>query len=404
MQSFPNAHPLSFEREGDSHAGAHGYRARIRLWYGSTQFVVSKGILPMRSARLSWLFQFVLLAALAGCAAQQQSSGTPDYPAAARAATAPLKLCPVPDGAPADLVSRPGFTEFTTTVTDTSGALVASLKQSDFEVHSAAQSLPVAYFHNDAGAAPESIILVIDTSGSMHPKLPTVTRALGGFIGKLNSCDEIAIIAFSDQPYLIQPFTTDHLLAAGKLSILRANGETAIYDSIDKAVDAERKTAHYPARAIILITDGIDNKSTATKDEAIAKVKRSGAQLFLVGIGDPNVRPDSGSLAIGPFVINGGDIDRVDARTLKEFASATGGNAYVVRPTASGDDTGNNTATNDEFPTAIAKIQGALGHGYTLGVVLPPGVAAAAVTVAVPSHPDAKVTAHPAPDTKPLNS
>jgi len=344
----------------------------------------------VRLPALRRLVSIAAVLACAGCGAAKNFSPGVVYPPPA--AAPPLKLCPIAASAPHAVVSQLGFTMLTVSATDAAHQPIGGLTQAGFEVHSGASAYPIAYFHADDGAAPESIAIVIDTSGSMHPKLPVVEQALGGFLTKRNPCDEVAVYAFSDRPYLLLPFTTDHQAAVQRLSTLRANGETALYDSIATAIAYQQKSAHYPDRAIVLITDGIDNHSKMTQSDLVAQSKASGVRMFLIGIGDPNASTLPG-IAIGPFVVNGSDMERVDAKAINSLADATGGEAFIVPTVANKDD-------DDAFGKAVASIGAALGHGYSLGVILPPGVAASSVTVAVPSHPDAVVTTRPAPAAK----
>ena len=288
-----------------------------------------------------------------------------------------------------DLAAKPGFTMLNVNVADAAHKPIGGLKQADFDTYANATAYPIAFFHHD-GAAPESIALVIDTSGSMHPKLPIVSSALADFLTKLYPCDEIAVFAFSDRSYLLQPFTTDHQAAVQKLGLLRANGETALYDSIAMAIDYQQKSAHYPNRIVIVITDGMDNHSNATENDLITKSRTSGVQVFLIGIGDPNASPQGQNLAMGPFVLGGADIEHVDAKTIDDLADASGGQAFIVPTVEDKYDSG-------AFAKALASIGSVLGQGYSLGIVLPSGISASSVTVAIPSHPDAVVTTRVVP-------
>ena len=71
--------------------------------------------------------------------------------------------------APKDLATKPGFTMLNVSVADAARQPINGLKQSDFEAYSKVMGYPIAYFHTDNGAAPESIALVIDTSGGVQP-------------------------------------------------------------------------------------------------------------------------------------------------------------------------------------------------------------------------------------------
>jgi hypothetical protein len=72
------------------------------------------------------------------------------------------------DVAPEEIASKPGYVQYTVTVTDASGNPVPGLKPSDFIVRAGERSLPIKYFREDDGDAPESIVIVVDESGSMQ--------------------------------------------------------------------------------------------------------------------------------------------------------------------------------------------------------------------------------------------
>jgi hypothetical protein len=84
-------------------------------------------------------------------------------------------------------------------------------------------------------------------------------------------------------------------------------------------------------------------------------------------------------------VLGGSAVERVDEKAINSLADATGGQAFIV-PTV------NDTDDRDAFGKAVASIGSVLGQGYSLGIVLPAGISASSVTVAIPSHPDAVVT------------
>ncbi len=85
-----------------------------------------------------------------------------------------------------------------------------------------------------------------------------VRQTLTDLINGLNACDEVLLIGFAQHPLVLQPLTTNHDLVKKKLEDLNADGPTAIYDAVGQALKS-LDTAHYQSRAILLITDGIDN-------------------------------------------------------------------------------------------------------------------------------------------------
>src|SRR5260370_18904310 len=114
--------------------------------------------------------------ALASCAATPppRPPFQPESPPSPVAA--PLALCPDTPGAPANIASQPGYAEYAVAVIESSGKALDRLAQSDFTITAAGREVPVAYLRDQNGG-PMSIAIVIDASGSMETKLPTVESA-----------------------------------------------------------------------------------------------------------------------------------------------------------------------------------------------------------------------------------
>jgi VWFA-related protein len=290
--------------------------------------------------------------------------------AAARHPRPPAPRCVASAGAapPAAISSKPGYTQVRVSVLDPDGKAVRDLKQSDFTVASESSQFPVLYTHEDQTGMPRSLIIAIDTSGSMQPKLANVRRELGKLLNGLNPCDEVALIAFSSKPFLLQAFTTDHQLFERRLSLLHSYGPTALYDAVATSA-ALLARGKYQDRTLILITDGIDNVSKTSRGEAVDSVARNHVQVYAIGIGDPNGPPQ---LMMGPFAL-GGDPGAVDKETLEAIALHTGGKDFIVAPMSK--DNGH------EFANAIASLSEQLDHGYELGFLASPPDATATVTI-----------------------
>jgi len=275
----------------------------------------------------------------------------------------------------------------------------------DFTITAAGREVPVAYLRDQSAGGPMSIAIVIDASGSMETKLPTVESAFSKLLSNLNSCDEVTIIAFGayfsdpaakpDLHYIdypsasammtLQPWTTDHALAASQLAHLGAYGQTPLYDAIGLAQDALTH-ASYRQRALIAVTDGIDNTSTATESVVIANDRS--IPIYAIGIGDPDIGSGKMMAAIGALAFGKDDANRVDAESLTRIAAATGGQQFIVPPMSKG---GGNA-----FVTALSSIADRLGHGYTIGVVMAQGAASSSrpLQIVVANHPGASVAAH----------
>ncbi|MGH7779161.1 MAG: VWA domain-containing protein [Candidatus Binataceae bacterium] len=360
----------------------------------------------MRFASRLRLFAIAMLLAVAGCASTRSDNPAP-VAIAAPSGPAALDLCPDPAAqspsvAPAALADRPGYTQLAVSVTDASGKPIPGVRQSHFRVDILGQNLPILYFAGVAQDAPISLVIVMDDSGSMHGKLvvdpdavPVARKRILTVTETLNRCDEVAIVMASgarangdrsevNKVRVVQPFTTDHALAVHNIYEYVPEGETSLYDAIALGLTTI-SGAHYRNRALLVITDGIDNTSTTKEDQLIAKLRRSDIRFFVIGIGDPSAQTNSPELSIGPFVMGGTDLARMDAKNLSGLATAANGRFYEA--SAVGKDQG------ESFAQALQKVSDSLGGSYVIGVVVPPRVEAprALPRVTVSNQPGATV-------------
>jgi len=280
-----------------------------------------------------------------------------------------------------ELREQPGYEQVTVTVTDPRGTYVTGLQKDDFKLSLDHHPQPIQFFRQDTNT-PVSVGIVVDTSGSMQPKLPQARIAISQFLRDLNDRDDVFLFAFSDRPYLLQPFTMNHLLVMQKLGLLRANGETALFDTILRGL---RMVEHgrYDKKALLVVTDGMDNQSRATVADVVNEARRLGVLVYSIGIGDPNASSGAASLAIGPFVFGGTGFDRVDASTLTQLSSETGARTYIIHQVGDG----------AQLRAACAQISLELREQYTIGFVAPDASAGGyrSIHVDIPTHPEVAV-------------
>jgi hypothetical protein len=185
------------------------------------------------------------------------------------------------------------------------------------------------------------------------------------------------LFAFSNHPFLLQPFTTNHQAVINRMQLFHAYGQTALYDSTYAALEMLAH-ADYPNRTIILITDGMDNASATVQKGVAARAGKDGVPIYAIGIGDPEAKA---GLPIGPlFVSSGDESERVDAESLKAFSAAAGGQTFIVPSTA--EDAGNS------FMTALSVIADTIARGYAIGIVIPENGNLSRVKVTVANRPD----------------
>ncbi|MGH9455700.1 MAG: VWA domain-containing protein, partial [Terriglobia bacterium] len=171
---------------------------------------------------------------------------------------------------------------------------------------------------------PVTMGIVIDDSGSMRPKRPSVNTAALTFVKTSNPDDQVFVVNFNDVYYLDTPgnfatSTEDLKLALGKID---SHGGTALYDAVYASLD-HLKLGTRDKKVLLVITDGEDNSSRYTFDQLVQYAEKSNAEIYSIGLlGD--------QAAGGLFKIHNGG-DKHAAKILKKVSEATGGKAYFPK-------------------------------------------------------------------------
>ena len=186
---------------------------------------------------------------------------------------------------------------FVASIVDAQGRPVADVRAGDIavtedgrqqrpSVTEARQVLPVA------------IALVLDTSGSMGGKpIADAKAAMVTLIQSLGPNDQGAVITFSTAPVVAQGLTTDKGALAAAANGAVATGNTAIFDAMNTAMDVLAAAPPQARRAIVLLTDGVDNSSRVSLAAVSEKEKAQGYPVYVIGLGNDLDRPVLQALA-----------------------------------------------------------------------------------------------------------
>src|SRR3984885_14898820 len=93
--------------------------------------------------------------------------------------------------------------------TDQNGTYVRGMEKEDFQIYMDGNQSPIEFFRQHLDT-PVSVGILVDTSGSMTPKIPQARAAISQFLRDLNDKDDVFLFAFSSHPFLLQPFTVNH--------------------------------------------------------------------------------------------------------------------------------------------------------------------------------------------------
>jgi Ca-activated chloride channel homolog len=171
--------------------------------------------------------------------------------------------------------------------------------------------------HGIGNSEPLTAFLVVDVSGSMLSagKLEAAREAARAFVQQMQPGEAVGVLAFNTQIDVLQPITTNPselLQAIDRLKAERYN--TAMYDALIRA--EEMLSGISGRKAIIVLTDGVDNQSQRTAENVVDGGGASGLSISTIGLGEP---------AQGRATAAG-----LDESALQDLASKTGGSyAYV---------------------------------------------------------------------------
>lgn len=182
------------------------------------------------------------------------------------------------------IVIGTGLVNVTVSVTDNYGRFVTGLSKEHFEVFDDKVKQQIAHFSDDD--APVSLGIVYDVSGSMKERIGRSLKALRRFIETSHDDDDVFLIGFNDRARLVQDFTTSGDQVLGHLMFVAPKGSTALYDAAYLAVEKIQQGRH-SKKALLVISDGQDNKSRYTYKELRNRVKESDVQIYAIGITDP---------------------------------------------------------------------------------------------------------------------
>jgi len=225
------------------------------------------------------------------------------------------------------------------TVTDTLNRFVLGLQKEDFRLFEDGAEQNVAIFSGED--APLSVGVVFDESGSIGYKLQTSRDAAAQLLRMLTRQDEAFLVEFADAAKVSVGFTNQIQEIQSALDKAQSSGLTAMLDAIDTGV-LEMKKARNSRKAIVIVSDGGDNRSHYTAAQIEALVREADVQIYAMGVFEPVL-----SLGLSAEEISG-------PRLLSEIAAQTGGRAFAA-------------AVPGDLPSVATRIAVELRNQYVLG-------------------------------------
>lgn len=270
-------------------------------------------IIPMKFRSLMVMAALALLGAMAVA----QAPATPAQPAATATSTKPAEAKgadqPADEGPVATFRVPVNEVNVVFTVTDKHGRFIKNLTREDFEVLDDKKPPKSIDGFQSQTDLPLRVGLLIDASNSIRDRFRFEQQAAIEFMASvIRPKDGAFVIGFDTTPEVTQDMTADTEKLANGVRMLRPGGGTALWDALyfacrDKLMKTRETTP--VRRAIILLTDGADNQSHVTRQEALDMAQRAEVIIYAIST---NVS---------------GNLGR-DDKVLERFAEATGGRAF----------------------------------------------------------------------------
>jgi Ca-activated chloride channel family protein len=180
--------------------------------------------------------------------------------------------------------------------------MLTDLEAKDFTVFEDRVEQKIQYFSTET--LPISLGIVFDVSSSMMPEAALARDATISFLRNSTQGDEYFLVPFGDTVSIAEDFTTNISRLETRLAAVWPKGKTALYDALYVGVNHVRQGQH-PRKALLLITDGVDNKSRYTRSNVRELLRESGVQVYSIDLG---------------------------LARIKEFSEMTGGSSYRTTP------------------------------------------------------------------------
>ena len=226
------------------------------------------------------------------------------------------------------------------TVTDREGRLVPDLEREDFEVYDNGKLQPLSFFENKN--TPITVVVMLDTSGSMTLALDRVKEAAEQFLIRLLPEDTGRVGAFNDKIefHPEDAFTSDRDVLIRSLKELDFGYPTRLWDAVGESI--ERLAPVSGRKAVIVFTDGADTASTNTKlGNVLDDAREKEIMVYSVGLEtviNANGRPQRSS----------------PDRGLKRLSEETGGGYFLLKD-------------EDELGPTFTRVAQELHSQYVLG-------------------------------------
>jgi VWFA-related protein len=236
--------------------------------------------------------------------------------------------------APGQVVSSvtPQLLRFNASVLDRNGRAISGMRESDFTVWE--NGIERRVTNVSPANEPFNLVLLLDVSGSVEERMDFIRKAARDFLRTASPQDRISIISFRDDIQIISDFSTDRQMLSRKLDEIDAGGGTALYDALGYVLSEPVRLLRGERTAIVVMSDGDDNKSFVPFPAILEALSESGALVYPLYVPSGLV-PESSvpkpEITIDPLRTRYLTLTTRAEEEGRKLATASGGVYYPIR-------------------------------------------------------------------------
>jgi Ca-activated chloride channel homolog len=161
-----------------------------------------------------------------------------------------------------------------------------SINPKDLVIRESGKVIPASSIEGAGQVGPLTTLLVMDVSGSMDKmgKLDSAKAVAREYIAQMREGDKAGIVLFNTMVKTSQVIKDNKAELTHAIDLISAGGDTAMYDALISAVGQLNSVAG--RKAILVYTDGLDNRSTSNADAVVSAIGSGGLTISTVGFGD----------------------------------------------------------------------------------------------------------------------
>jgi len=217
-------------------------------------------------------------------------------------------------------------------VVDRNGRAIGGLRSSDFSVYEDGNERQIVSV--TPTTEPFNLVLLLDVSGSVEERIDFIRKAARDFLNTSSPQDRISIISFRDDIQIISGFSTDRSLLSKKLDDIDAGGATALFDALGYVLSDTVKPLRGERTAIVVLSDGDDNKSFVPFPAILEATIESGALIYPLYVPSgliPETSVPRPAITVDPMRTRYLTITTRAAQEGQKLADVSGGVFYQIK-------------------------------------------------------------------------